>query len=110
MMGTKESADAKAIAIIELIGPPDNLREIDCNVATGSAAGAVQNAAILLTLVKKTLPEWNQGPDWVNAALAEVARTGEARTTFREVKIRLKYLKTLGLVSLSISSHSPQTN
>jgi uncharacterized protein YgiM (DUF1202 family) len=109
MMGSKESTDGKGIAIIELVGASTNLTKVTCNVATenNSAVGAVQNAAILLAVLKKTLPDWGNGSDWLNASLRRITTTGEERTTFRQTEIRLTYLKSLGLITLSISSRSP---
>lgn len=109
IMGNKGSTDGKAIAIIELIGAPTNLTKVTCNVVTenNSPVGAVQNAAILLTVLKKTLPAWGNSADWLNASLERIRTTGEERTTFRQTEIRLTYLKPLALITLSISSRSP---
>jgi uncharacterized protein YgiM (DUF1202 family) len=109
VMGSKESTDGKGIAIIELVGASTNLTKVTCNVATenNSAVGAVQNAAILLAVLKKTLPDWGNGSDWLNASLKRIKTAGEERTTFRQTEIRLTYLKSLGLITLSISSRSP---
>jgi hypothetical protein len=108
VMGKKESADGSGIAIVELMGPPANLTRVDCNVANTktSTAGAITNAAIMLAVIKTSLPAWNDGAKWLNSALVKVGKTGEVKTTFRQAQIRLKYLKSLSLVTLSISSSS----
>jgi hypothetical protein len=93
-------------AIIELIGPATGLTKVDCLLGSDSTRTAIQNAAILLALLKKTLPTWNDSANWLNAGLREVRKTGEVRTRFRHAEIRLTYLKDLGLVTLSVSSSS----
>lgn len=96
------------LAVIELIGPPTRLTMVDCLLGqpSGSTTVAIQHAAILLTLLKKTLPAWDNSAKWLNTSLKEVLATGEVRTRFRQAEIRLTYLKSLSSVTLSISSPS----
>ncbi len=100
------------LAIVELIGPPTGLTKVDCLVGqpSDSPRAAIQNAGILLALLKKTLPAWNGSADWLNTALAASNRdgreTGDIETTFRRVHVRLHCSKELGMITLSISSPS----
>jgi hypothetical protein len=81
---------------------------VDCLVGqpSDSAPAAIHNAAILLALLKKTLPAWNNSASWLTAGLEDIRKSGEVRTRFRQAEIRLTLIKPLGMVTLSISSPS----
>lgn len=97
------------LAVIELIGPATSLTKVGCVLGqpSDSHSAAMQNAAILLILLKKTLPEWSNSGKWLTPALKEARAKGDARTTFRQVGVHLQYFKSMSMVSLSISAPPP---
>ncbi|MEO1148081.1 MAG: hypothetical protein AAFY26_21070 [Cyanobacteria bacterium J06638_22] len=94
------------IALIELIGPPDNLTSagILIGVPIDNNEAIAQNAAYTLGFLQVAVPGWTDGGDWLvrNLDAIHQGRARQASTVFGDKRIELVSLTEIGMVSLSV--------
>lgn len=91
--------DAPDGVSIDLTGPPDNLISVELDLPENEKG----NSAPLLALVALVVPDWQDGPNWVqtNQALSVKSATGDnpvdiEYTSFRNLEIQVVMYDTLG--------------
>ncbi len=97
----------EGLALIELIGPPNNLKSATMLVAlpNDSPETILFNSIYLLGLVRNVLPDWQDGTSWITSGL-EAIPYGPVSTRRNHVHVEMSLLESLGMISLTIKSES----
>lgn len=95
---------ASDVAIIELIGSPDNLSRANLMFVTkGSQEQLKLSAACALAFLSKAVPGWDEGSQWLSQATTEL---GEGKTSVAVIEgdrlITLTNISSLGLLTLTV--------
>ena len=70
----------------ELIGPPDNITTASMLFAHESIEATTLNYLSFQVFVAETLPQWEDGYDWVGDALTDLVEDGRKKSKFVSVK------------------------
>ena len=98
-----ESPDG--LAILELIGPPQDISQASITVAVPSDSPGLLalNSVYMLGLMKQAAPRWPQGIDWLTANVSDVVDKGEIITRQQGLEVSLTSIVELGMLSLRIN-------
>jgi len=84
---------------IELIGPPDAIRQISVVGAAADEPSARQVAAAMVMTVRLILPDWAGANRWLTDSMRAVTRKEQA-ITMRGWKLRMTWLDATKTVTL----------
>ena len=93
------------VASIQLLGPPENLvrAAIMIFVNSDDPTEVMENSAYLIFFLKKAVPGWEEGVDWVETNLSTLGE-GRVKTTHENVDIILEAteVRGVGIVSVAV--------
>lgn len=96
---------ANNLAILELIGPPENLVKATMivGVPNDNQQAVTENTIYLLGLLKQTSPGWTDSATWVSENVARTVDSEEPITTIQGGQlISLSAFKELGFIMLNV--------
>lgn len=85
---------------IEIVGPPEKIRQLSVVGQIVDARSAEQTAAYMVMAVRLILPEWTTAPFWLADNLRIVVRRGPQKITMYGWKIMMGYLPETKMVTL----------
>jgi hypothetical protein len=86
-------------AAIELIGPPERIRQISVAGEVIDEASARQVAAYMVMTIKLILPQWAGANAWLTGSMRVVKRKEQA-ITMQGWKLRMEWLEASRTVTL----------
>jgi hypothetical protein len=86
-------------AAIELIGPPEHIRQISVAGEVVDEASARQVAAYMVMTVKLILPDWRGANGWLTDSMRMVKRS-DLSITMQGWKLHMTWLETSRTVTL----------
>lgn len=96
------------LAMLEVLGPTDNIQSATLMVAIpkDNTVAVVRNGALLLRLLKNTVPEWEGSADWANSTLGHITRSQDTSEEISrgDKSIKMTVIKELGMVALTVQS------
>lgn len=104
--GQENYIGTKRTAIVQLIGPANNLTyaSITVSVPNDNKAEVLLNSVYLLGFLKHAIPGWSESQQWLKDAIPEATRSDRARTTSGNVLVELVFFKELGLMVLTVKA------
>ncbi|MEE8189716.1 MAG: peptidoglycan-binding domain-containing protein [Kiloniellales bacterium] len=92
------------IALLELIGPPNNLSSATMTIGTpdDAPAAVAENSFYMMGFVKHAFPEWAGATSWVNSNLDRAVDSGEIRRVYGSKQISISVTQGLGMISITI--------
>lgn len=95
------------LAVLELVGPSDNLSSASLSVFIPNDADMVvaKNTLLALVFLKNVFPDWEQRADWATSALRRVAESSdnEERIMRGDRVVRVHLLREIGMVTFTVS-------
>lgn len=85
--------------VIDIVGPPDRIRQINVVGVCADAATARQAATYMVMTVRLILPQWGGATSWLTNAYREV-RTRPQAITMQGWKLRMAWLPETHTVTL----------
>lgn len=97
---------ANGLAIMELIGPPNNLTyaSMTAGIPNDNQKAVLENGIYLMGLLNLTTPEWNGNIDWFNDSLAKLSDRKEIATVYSNLAITLTRYEEFGFIGLTIEA------
>ena len=107
--GTYRTLASEGDALVELIGPSENLSEAALVLSFPVAPTSYNRDAFLTAIVHYTLfleevfPEWPDADDWVTTSIGELGGDGERSTTHGDKRVKVTDLReSFGVFSIIV--------
>lgn len=101
-----QSADGRAI--VQLIGPAENLvsASVIVSLSSQTPADQIANNEYLLGLMKWAVPSWTEGTAWVRDNIDTALEADSAATTYAHLQIQLQSLQEYDALLLSVADQN----
>lgn len=98
----------EASALVQLIGPPENLVSASFMTFASSALPTqmIDSTGYMVLFLKKAAPGWEEGSEWIGANFAEAVEKGKVETTHGDLHIVLQAVEEggLGIINLTVEA------
>jgi hypothetical protein len=101
------AATQYGMALVELMGPADNLTRTSVTVSLEDApTELVAHFGYMLKMVELVAPDWKEGPGWFQTSITKLNQANqdnytEATTLYKNIRIRMRIARPFGLISLT---------